>query len=304
VKLRLGATAHYEHQDPIQESRVLRDSIVPAARATRNSALPARTLRDKVRWRVSLHIESGCGLALFVAVHKQDVVLVRPFALFLSVPCSHRCPLSGASSCTAITVVGYKGYEYRALDGTAPTDTSSGCQVEYMALPVGGWSLTEYNADAVAVTAAYHWGTIVVVYADGRGVFTARWGSPYAGSTHGSDRLDQSGNTYKPSVCQNRILLRRPCAAGGYGGSMTTLAEASSACTCQPGQYGPPGAAAAGFPGCLHASLCAAVHTTDRAGRESRVGCVCAALPPFPTLVTAFVSTSSYACVYMCPRGP
>ena len=82
---------------------------------------------------------------------------------------------AATATCTdagAVTVVAYKGYEYRILDGTAPTDTSYGCQSEYLALPDGGWSLAEDNADAVAVTAAYHWGTALVVFASGESIYS------------------------------------------------------------------------------------------------------------------------------------
>ena len=57
---------------------------------------------------------------------------------------------AGASTCGAVTVVAYRGYEYRVLDGTAPTETLSGCQDYYLALPAGGWNLTADNTDTVA----------------------------------------------------------------------------------------------------------------------------------------------------------
>jgi len=146
------------------------------------------------------------------------------------------------ASAGAATVVGYKGYEYRVLDGTAPTVTSWGCQDDYLALPAGGWALAPDNADAVAVTAAYRWGTGCLVFANGD-AWQKTWdGSP---DSCGSNWLRQSGNTYKPSAtsassCYLRILLRRPCAAGGYfGATMTTYAEAPTAtCTlCGAGRY-------------------------------------------------------------------
>ena len=66
-------------------------------------------------------------------------------------------------------IVTYVNYEWRTLDGTSHTSTSIGCQSSYMALPAGGWVLAPDNADAVAVTAAYPWGTHVLVFASGEG---------------------------------------------------------------------------------------------------------------------------------------
>jgi hypothetical protein len=149
---------------------------------------------------------------------------------------------AATATCTlvAATVVAYKGYEYRTLDGTAPTSTSDGLQNSYMALPAGGWVVAENNADAVAVTAAYHWGTWCLVFADGDAVRTLAY-SP-AGSGCRTDQLYQSGNSYKPESGRRRILIRRPCAAGRYHGtSMTTYTEAATAtCTlCAAGMYSP-----------------------------------------------------------------
>ena len=141
------------------------------------------------------------------------------------------------------TVVGYKGYEYRTLDGTAPTDYSEGCQSEYMALPAGGWALAEINADAVAVAFKYTWGTYCLVFANGDAIFRSTWGE-----SCGSGSLSQSGNLYNvvksfPCNCSScdfalshrRILLRRPCAAGcqWWSSRMETYLEAATAtCPC------------------------------------------------------------------------
>ena len=127
------------------------------------------------------------------------------------------------ASAGAVTVVAYRGYEYRVLDGTAP-DGTYGCQREYMALPAGGWALAPDDADAVAVAAAYDWGTGCLVYADGDS--TGALGNGGADFRCGTGFLSQSGDSYKPSDCNLRILLRRPCAAGGYHGStLATRAE-------------------------------------------------------------------------------
>ena len=149
------------------------------------------------------------------------------------------------ASAGAATVVAYRGYEYRVLDGTAPTapfDFANGCQNYYLALPAGVWSLAEDNADAVAVTAAdqYDWGTSCMVFANGRSV----WRNS-GGTCRSSGALSQAGNRYKVTRCYSRILLRRPCAAGGFhGASMMTYAEASTAtCTsCTAGTYSSAGA--------------------------------------------------------------
>ena len=99
------------------------------------------------------------------------------------------------------------------------------------------------NADAVAVTAAYRWGTAIMVFANGAAVITY-WGSGH-GHTPGQydersgNYLSQSGNSYKVTVCFRHILLRRPCAAGGYHRStLATYAEASTAnCSCPAGMF-------------------------------------------------------------------
>ena len=153
------------------------------------------------------------------------------------------------ASAGAATVVAYRGYEYRVLDGTEPTDTSQGCQDEYLALPAGGWALAEDNADAVAVTAAYHWGTLCLVFANWDSIKGSAYRSDAGGGCF-SNTLSQSGDSYKVACPNRRILLRRPCAAGGYhGATMASYAEASTAtCTlCEAGRYSPAsGAAAAG----------------------------------------------------------
>ena len=165
------------------------------------------------------------------------------------------------ASAGAATVVAYRGYEYRVLDGTAPDGTygadterppNTRCQREYMALPAGGWALAPDDADAVAVAAAYDWGTGCLVYADGDS--TGALGNGGAATRCGTEELgpflSQFGDSYKVTLCNRRILLRRPCAAGGYHGStMASYAEASTAtCTlCEAGRYSPAsGAAAAG----------------------------------------------------------
>ena len=139
----------------------------------------------------------------------------------------------------AATVVAYKGYEYRTLDGTAPTVTSSGCQDYYLALPAGGWALAPDNADAVAVTAAYHWGAHCLVFASAiRTAFAIN--GPAGGDCSCSSCFTSNELQYKIRICSRRILISRPCAAGGYHGSTrTTYAEAATAtCTpCAAGQY-------------------------------------------------------------------
>ena len=150
----------------------------------------------------------------------------------------------------AATVVAYKGYEYRTLDGTAPTVTSAGWQSEYIALPAGGWALAPDNADAVAVTAAYHWGTYCLFFASGGSIFTAMSSSPGSSCTSRSG-FSQSGNQYKV-IGYQRILISRPCAAGGYHGSTRTTYEEAATATCTPcaaGQYSAAsGAAGSGCP--------------------------------------------------------
>ena len=133
-----------------------------------------------------------------------------------------------------------------------------------MALPAGGWALAPDDADAVAVAAAYDWGTGCLVYADGDS--TGALGNGGAATRCGTEELgpflSQFGDSYKVTLCNRRILLRRPCAAGGYfGATMATYAEASTAtCTlCGAGRFSPSGAAAAAAASVIVVCVCVCV---------------------------------------------
>jgi hypothetical protein len=116
------------------------------------------------------------------------------------------CICAGAAMVTSSGMVTHLNYEYRTLDGTSPTSTSVGCQDSYMALPAGGWVLAPDDAAAVAVTAAYPWGTHCLVFANGNSIGGTQY---YAGSNCDSGTLLQSGNRYAVNGCSRRILIRR-----------------------------------------------------------------------------------------------
>jgi len=144
----------------------------------------------------------------------------------LCLVCSGSLPVARAGT---VTVVAFKGFEYRILDGTAPTDTSNRCQDEYMALPVGGWALAPDDADAAAVAGAYSWGTSCLVLANGDSIrsveYAADAGKKCDGCGSSQPCFSQSGNQYKVTSCYRRILLRRPCAAGGHQGPLMSVYE-------------------------------------------------------------------------------
>ena len=107
--------------------------------------------------------------------------------------------------------------------------------------------MSPQNSDSQSVTGSYNWGTSCLIMSNGRPIATAYGyktaGTPCEGSW--SSGLSTSGSSYRVnSACGGawwgRILLRRPCAAGGFqGATMATRAEASTAtCTmCGAGRY-------------------------------------------------------------------
>ena len=104
--------------------------------------------------------------------------------------------------------VNRNGASYATLDAHSKDDTVYECQRVYLTLP-SQWSVAPDNADSTAVTAAYNWGTHVLVYAGGSGRWTKYKGSDAAGSLWASSgRLSSSVDQYKPSGCNYRILIK------------------------------------------------------------------------------------------------
>jgi len=175
------------------------------------------------------------------------------------------------SAAENVTVVQYKGFQYRTRDGASPTVSASSltdveaCEGNWAALP-SGFSIAPSsdsddwpglrNDDAYALTKAYDWHTCCLAYGDGvaRKTLCSSAGSwwdvggfcggadtppPYGGSA-----LDTNGSHYRALRCTSygpkRILVRRPCAAGSFGGpNPITYTQAASA-TCTPCPAGKP----------------------------------------------------------------
>jgi uncharacterized repeat protein (TIGR02543 family) len=104
----------------------------------------------------------------------------------------------------------YNNYCYEALDGTLYTNTTVGCQTDYLPLPAG-WSLVPYAADIeLNVVRPYPWGTHVMVFSEGGSYGT----SLYSPGFHYSPSLLVQGSTYKPVACSYRILIRKELTCG------------------------------------------------------------------------------------------
>ncbi len=158
-------------------------------------------------------------------------------------------------------------HEYRTLDGTSPTATSSGCQSSYMALPAGGWVLSPYDDAARAVTAMYPWGADCLVFADGDSImhkssYAIRHGVDYCPCRCGSGMLLQSGNQYAVDGCSGysrRILIRRRLARTSIGEDLWQIVpvNASSYSFSYELLFGAP-------PPCLSVSLSVSVSVSVR----------------------------------------
>ena len=74
---------------------------------------------------------------------------------------------------SSITNIVYRnGYAFATLDNTDPSDSiTAGCQTVFLSVP-SGWEIAPDDSDSVAVTAEFPWGTAVLVYANGRAVYT------------------------------------------------------------------------------------------------------------------------------------
>jgi hypothetical protein len=126
--------------------------------------------------------------------------------------------------------VAYNGYDYAALDGWSPFDSSNeGCQSSFLPLPVG-WSIAPNSADSIAVIAGYGWGTDLMVLTDGSQYYTlnnrfaghaGQWQCCAEGLTALGQQINGGVTVYAVNACARRILIRRviavttPTSAGG-----------------------------------------------------------------------------------------
>jgi len=128
-----------------------------------------------------------------------------------------------------VSVVAYKGYEYRTRDGASPTVTAIGCERPFAVLGsvdgVWGWSVAPSNADSTHVGNSYPWSTHVMVWAGGC------TGTTLYPSCAGIS-LETSGSQYQTSNCNARILFRRACRPGNYHGSTSTIYAQALGATC------------------------------------------------------------------------
>jgi hypothetical protein len=136
--------------------------------------------------------------------------------------------------------VSYGGNAYAMLDGTAPGDTSNGCQGvgnsgTYVSIP-NGWTLATFSEDVARnVVGTHKWGTSVVVFGNGAGWGTSQYspGRFYGGNAW----ISVSGNQAKPNGCSLRILIQRSQQGFAYGGHRYMMLDGtdknSGAVSCQ-----------------------------------------------------------------------
>ena len=99
----------------------------------------------------------------------------------------------------------YSGVWFAALDGTAPSTYSSGCQYSYVQLP-SGWVVADDNSVSRSAIAAYRWGTDVMVVANGYAYGTSNY---YTGRLYSTSQLYSDGaGGYRPANCNLRILIQ------------------------------------------------------------------------------------------------
>jgi hypothetical protein len=98
----------------------------------------------------------------------------------------------------------YSGVWFAALDGTAPSQTSVGCQRSFLRIPTD-WVLAPSNSLSQSVIRAYPWGTYLVVLADGNA-----YGSSIVsfGLSLSSVLFTDGAGGYIPGYCDLRILIQ------------------------------------------------------------------------------------------------
>ena len=99
----------------------------------------------------------------------------------------------------------YSGVWFAALDGTASSTYSSGCQYSYVQLP-SGWVVAADNSVSRSAIAAYPWGTNFMVVANGYAYGTSNY---YTGRLYSTSQLySDGGGGYRPANCNLRILIQ------------------------------------------------------------------------------------------------
>jgi len=159
----------------------------------------------------------------------------RPAGLLHAV-CVAALVLATVPAIEAVTVVAYKGWEYRTRDGASPTTWgTSGCEDNWVALP-SGFEIAPDTTDSRTVAGNYEWNTCCLVLSNGDSWVGQCGGNSSANSDCGGGQLLQSGSNYKVNGCALRILVRRACAAGSYQGpTLITYTQAETAtCTSCP----------------------------------------------------------------------
>ena len=123
--------------------------------------------------------------------------------------------------CTSSLV--YNGFRYATLDAANKDSTETACQDVFLTLPAG-WQVAPHDDSSIAVTAAYPWGTHLLVYADGGQRYTAHtayysqrgetreWYCCSQGET--ALGTSSSGAQYKVNACARRILIQAVDACG------------------------------------------------------------------------------------------
>ena len=152
---------------------------------------------------------------------------------------------AGPSRHCANSVV-HQGVRYATLDATVKESSAVGCQDDFLALP-DGWEIAPQDESAIAVTAAWPWGTHLLVYSDGGQRYTNNEDYDSPGGTRtwyccsdGETALGTSsdGTRYKVNACARRILLRAlegTCTEGDDDEPGTPASPPSSgSCTSDP----------------------------------------------------------------------
>jgi hypothetical protein len=150
------------------------------------------------------------------------------------------------------------GRVFATLDFTDPSKGCCECQGSYLSIPEG-WKLAENDAVSQSVITGNSWGTAVVFLGDGCGYVASdfydyNYYMNYNSGLYYCTSLYVSGSTYKPPICDTRILIESlpkqstpclKCLAGTYstavgsGSNRTcvvcanqTFSEAAGASTC------------------------------------------------------------------------
>jgi hypothetical protein len=141
---------------------------------------------------------------------------------------------SSASPHCASSVV-HNGDFYATLDAGDPEHSAGAvCQDFFLDLPAG-WIVAPHDESSIAVTAAYPWGTHILVYADGGQRYTnhpdyqsqAGQSRPWYVGSDGDTALGTQGNSYKANACARRILLKALPDACSSSGANETFTETS-----------------------------------------------------------------------------